>query len=403
MAEYEIVTATQGGSAYQTQGRNMAILSNGVWVAAYLKNNPEEVFVKYSSDEGETWSGEEQIDGADGYDKQHLGICAANDIVFCYWHDPNRQGIYGVKGTGYPISWGSVEMCADRSPNDSQPSAMIDTGGGVHLVWLAYNITGSDSNNSIGYKYRDPSTGWGSLEIVCFYSGQNQQYACVNVDSSGDIHVTWPGRGGSVTNSGVSNIYYKKKTIGVGWGAEEYLTDMAQSQGNPIVVCDSNDAPCVTWYGKGHSPYTSKNQVVYRDKDGGSWNSVAVISTSDNDNYTPSIGRNTDDTVVVAWYGLGYGSNPTKYNIKAKVKNPSDVWGSVLSVTDKANNQVMVDLLYHEHYTTGLPAAGFSCMYQDLVNFKVYNYKSDNFALPGVGGVGHKLFRLLNIYQKVRV
>jgi hypothetical protein len=377
---YLVYSASISSAISTTDQRKIVILADGTWVVSFLDSNPEEVWVIYSTDEGETWSGAEQIDGSDGYDKEDIGIVASpGGDVFVYWTDVDRQGIYGVLGTGSPLSWGSVETCIDRTDPDDDPSASMDSAGGIHLVWRAYNLGGT-SNYDIGYIYRDPSTGWGSPYTLCTYSGYTQYYPNITVDSSDDLHVVWTGMGGSPVNPGYRNIYYVKRTSLV-WGSEEYLTDEALWQYRPSVCVDSSDIPCVAWYGR---LVGSVYQIYYMDKEGGSWNPYYQITDASGSQMSPSIGRTALDEIVVCWYGVGWGTYPARYQSLVAIKSPNDTWGSPQLLTDSDTHNIWANLLYSQYRVGQIPTLGFALLYISYSSYDITLYKSDDFSLTPV-------------------
>lgn len=364
-AQYPIVVdptyivATGSGLGSSPQQRNLERSSDGTLWCAYLVGSPAEVYVKYSADDGQTWSTAEQATN-NGRAKSNVGMASApNGDLWCYWKDgPGTiYGVWRVSG-----AWGAIEPCKSGGGTTSQqPSAAFDSAGGIHLVFNEYNITGApDTDQSIGYQYRDPVTGWENWatgrEIVCHNAGYSQALPCVTVDSNDDVHVTWAYRGSDLTYPTKHQVGYRKKT-GDTWGTIEVLTDLNDTQYEAVISIDSSDVPHITWNGKLWAPYPSEYQVIYSNRTGGSWNTPEVVSTSNDTNYGTSITLTTGDDVHIFWHGQGYGVNTGQYNIQHRVKPDGGSWGSITGITDSAYYQISASSIYArwQEIETGVP------------------------------------------------
>lgn len=379
---YSVYTVTSSNSIKETNSRHIVRLSDGTLVVAYLYDDPEEVHVIYSYDEGETWEDEETIN-SDGFDKQLSGIVRDDDDnIYVYWEDIDRDGIYGIMGSGDPISWGSTETCVDRSYVDEQPSMSFDSSGNIHMAWRAYYT--SEADYDIAYLYRDASTGWQtatSLVVLEHISSYDQYNPTIVVDEEDDLHVAWWGYGTAPAASKAC-IKYIKRT-GASWGSVDQIAySSSYDQWYVSLMVDSSEYPHVSWYGKGWGAPTTYYRVMYSEKTGGSWATPTVITAVSNDNLYPTITRTTTDDIIIAWFGKGYGVNSSTYNIKAKIYS-SGAWGSVINVTDEATTQLNVQSLFHIWGEGQIPVTGFALIYIDyttpaspIIKF----YKSDDLS-----------------------
>lgn len=160
-------------------------------------------------------------------------------------------------------------------------------------------------------------------------------HGCIAQESDGTIHV--------VTNawSGSYWLIYHFYSVdgGLTWTEECVTPTGTAGQYAPKIAIDSNDTLHVVWEGIGWGTQTTKKNIKYIQKPkGGSWSAIEHITDDADEQFVPNIYIAPDDTIHIVWYGLGYGTNTTKYQV-AYSYGTSGNWSAPTNLTDVAYNQ----------------------------------------------------------------
>lgn len=194
-------------------------------------------------------------------------------------------------------------------------------------------------------------TNWGDIYISQSTDGginwtnyllyQNTTYAqytpVIAIDSEDNIFIVWETTNPTI-NVGVKNICLIKGTWG-SWGSREMVTDSASEQYVPSIAIDGSDNLHITWYGLGWGTYTTKYQIVYRKRLANDTYGSAINLTDVNNHQSsgnvgsPSICLDGDGDIHIVWAGLGWGTYPTKNQIIHIVYSGGS-WGTAEYVTN---------------------------------------------------------------------
>lgn len=178
----------------------------------------------------------------------------------------------------------------------------------VRLVFCAYSSDYGTTWTEEQVSYPSETT----------YNAENPSIA---VDSSNNIHVVWSE---FVTVTSLNAIKYRKRTTT--WGTEVNIsTGTGQDYGSgevyddyaPAIAIDSSDYIHVVWQGRYHDAVGTKYSIVYR-KYTTSWQTGEVVATAGawQIQYLPTIGVDSSGYVHIAWFGVGWGTYPTKSSIQ---------------------------------------------------------------------------------------
>lgn len=320
--EDPVVIDTSGSvSATYPPSQSMVRKSDDTIYVVYKKKlgTKYQIYVKYSDDEGDTWSDRFLLSdaaGMDGYSQN--AQCIAIDS------DDNLHVAWNGRATGYSKdqvwyrkyngTWGTttpVDPHADLV-TQSEPSLAVDSGDTLHLVWTQMHT--DDYIYKIYYTKYNGS--WATPIIISTAAGMEDtwsQYTPVLVvDSSDYLHITWRGRSTDFATN--DQIWYAKAVPP--YAAGNWVTPIristetgmeTQTQRATCIAVDSGDNLHVVWYGKVAATFNKIWYVKYN----GSWGTPILISTAagmeDYDQYSPFIAVGSTTDLHVLWEGKATG------------------------------------------------------------------------------------------------
>ncbi|GAH39111.1 unnamed protein product [marine sediment metagenome] len=141
-----------------------------------------QIYVKYSDDEGDTWSDRFRLSdaaGMDGYSQ--LGQCIAVDS------EDNLHVVWGGRATGYARdqvwyrkydgAWGITTHVDPRvnagDYDEHEPSIAVDSEDNLHLVWAEFSTV--DYINKIYYTKYNGS--WATPILISTAAGMETTYS----------------------------------------------------------------------------------------------------------------------------------------------------------------------------------------------------------------------------------
>jgi BNR repeat-like domain len=216
--------------------------------------------------------------------------------------------------------WEPVQRLTWNSGASMRPRAVVDSSGGVHVVW--YDST--PGNEEIYYKRSTDGGGaWATSKRVTYTAGSSIG-PDIAVDSSGKLYVVWEDK-----TPGNSEIYFKKSTDkGTTWSANKRVTwtdgiSMASS-----VAVDSSNRLHLVW-----DEFTSGNFEIFYKKstDGGAtWSTSKNLSSTSGNSVNAAMVVNSPDTIHVVWYDFAPGNFELYYK---KSTNGGSSWSAKKRIT----------------------------------------------------------------------
>jgi len=206
-------------------------------------------------------------------------------------------------------------------------------------LWCAYHRAVSTVNQIFAAYSTDGGETWTEQQVTDKTGAQNSP--SIAIDKGDNIHVVWHGLGWG-TYSSNENIVYRKRTSG-GWQTAEVVADINGSQYEPALAVDSSDIIHVVWEGWGWAPYGAYTRVCYRQRTSAGWQdheSVAHIGAYQS---TPNLAIDSQDDVHVVWRGQGWGDYTTKYQIQYR-KRTSGGWQTQEAITNVDYNQELATI-----------------------------------------------------------
>ena len=318
-----VIDTSESLSATSPPSQSMVRTSDDRIYVVYKKKlaGIYQIYVKYSDDEGETWSARFLLSDAAGMgSSSQTGQCIAIDS------DDNLHVSWSGQATGYGRNqiwyrkydgaWGTtthVDPRADAAEHtQGESSIAVDSGGTLHLVWGQYNPD-TDYINKIFYTKYNGS--WATPILISTVEGMEEAYSqntpVLTIDSADYLHVVW--RGGA-PGFDISQVWYAKAVppyAAANWVTPIRISTKAgmadYTQRAACITIDSGDNLHVVWYGKDEATF---NKIWYAKYDG-SWATPIVISTADGmenyDQWSPVIAAGSTTDLHVLWEGKATG------------------------------------------------------------------------------------------------
>jgi hypothetical protein len=203
---------------------------------------------------------------------------------------PNSFNIRYAKGTiatDGSVTWASptqVTTSNSTSRHFESPCIIIRSDNNPSIIFKDMNGTNYsiNINNYDGSSWSTGSYGYGKQIIA--YTSYTQSNPSAIVDANGVIHVTWHGRDSTDTNK--ENIRYSKSTDGgATWSAMEKLTSgNTDNQTQPSITRDKNNKIYVVWLGD-YVDATNGNDIKMITNDGSGWSAISVLHGSTTQNF----------------------------------------------------------------------------------------------------------------------
>lgn len=378
-------------TAYGTK-RALARGSDGTLHAVYTKGGPPyNVYYAYSTDGGRTWTEEAITSTSSSYYQfgPAIALDAANNVHVVWFGtgwgtNTSAQNIeYRKRTAGVGGSWQTQESVSDINASQSYPSIAVDSLGNVHVTWPGYGWGTNTGWGNLEYRKRTAS-GWQAQESVTDINNGNQNTPSIAVDSADNVHLVWTGEGW-VSNWLNENVEHRERTAS-GWQTQEAVTDVAYNQSNLSLAVDSADNLHVVWNGAGWGTNTGNSNIQYRQRTSGGWQTQEAVTDINHDQQNPSLALDSGDNVHAVWSGNGWGTNTTINNIQYR-ERISGVWQTQVGITDVSSTQadpILIWSRWPNDYGAieNRPNTGYALVWTALQGslYQVRYYPSSNLA-----------------------
>lgn len=207
-----------------------------VWEDETVGNR--EIYHKFSTDNGNTWSMPERLSWTSGYTGNAHISSSGDTRVHLFYTDESTgdREIYYKQFDSKTKTWGTPKRLTFSSGDAEYPCG-TSVQGDIHVVWQ----DDSNGNNELFHKLStDNGLSWSSPTRITYNSGQSSLPRLVGFNPSGTtdsyLHLSW-----SDDTSGANEIYYKKwlGTTGT-WQGLKRLTWVPTDAKIPTIAVDSN-------------------------------------------------------------------------------------------------------------------------------------------------------------------
>jgi len=336
----------------------------------------EDVYCATSTDGGVTWT-EERVPTGNAQDLcvglpfPAMAVDSKDNLHIIFSLRPPalaRAIYYTVKEDG---AWSTpVQVNDPVSPGNSQlqhVAIAVDSLDNVHCVWSGegYGLNPDDPN--LQYKQRTAAGIWQPQEAITDLPNYNR-IGSIAIDAADNVHVAWEREAPGVSDT----IHYKQRLAGV-WQPEEDVAPeppVVDDQECPCIALDSSGEPHVVWHGKGWGAFPTVTSILHRHRAAGGWQPTEVVMNHqfggiDKDRQFPTICIDAADDIWVAAYGDG--DNAMDYDNIYYDKRPWSAGKGTL-VYDAEPRQRMPIMIWAFHpivegIHSNIPLSGFELIW----------------------------------------
>jgi hypothetical protein len=298
--EPEVRLTTAAG---QSISPSLAVAGSAIYVVwADNRTGDFEIYIKSSSDGGNTWGGDVRLTNTAG---ESLGpsVIVGGTQLHVVWND-TRDGnleIYYKRGLAVGSGWESDVRLTNSPASSSKPSIAFSSGY-AHVAWT----------EDIDIAYRrsaDGGTTWDPIQQISHQPGGTLRRAdWPSIAAVGqNVHVVWmDNRNGSCIYCFA--LYHTASTSGGStWGSEQAIATDESSTGYPMLLAEGSMVR-VVWASRGD---VSGTAIYYmRSRDGGAtWDARATIHAVDQYLDRPSLAT-SGGRIHVIWTLDPYEPNP---------------------------------------------------------------------------------------------
>jgi hypothetical protein len=333
---------TGQGISLSTYGRMQNKLvkdSSGTLYIGYTRMDGgfAQVFLAHSTDDGLTWIEEKvHADIAQTQDVPALAIDSENNI-HVIWDGRGFSSFPSAWNIHYRIrtsnGWLPQELITDTNAGNAFPVIKIDQNDNIHLAWEGRGWGTNTANYDVIYRFI--SADWQTINTISITDEVlAQRHPSILVDDNNNVHFSWLGPRAGTNNPTFNNIHYAMlmpdNTINV-----EAITDIAFAHGIPAMVFDNNKNILLVWDGAGTGVSPTHRSIHFKEKINNVWQGTQIIADLAFNQLQPDITIDRMGNTYVYWQGLGFGNNPTIYNIQKRVRDNNGNWLDIESVTDQ--------------------------------------------------------------------
>ena len=256
-----------------------------IWQDNSSGNN--EIYLKLSEDEGETWETKQLTDNASSSESPSLAVFGSS--IYTVFTD-NQYGNHEIfsKSTNDGNTWITKRLTYNAG-DSLNPSIKVD-GLNIYVVWQ----DDTPGNNDIYFtKSINEGDNWLAIKRLTSNIGSSESPS-IAIDGQ-NIYVLWED---DTPSSGFPEIYFKKSTNGGdNWTTNRRLTWNAGSSESPSIALDSQNI-YIVWQDD-----TSGNNDIYFRKSinkGYNWLAIKRLTTNTGSSESPSIAVK-DSEIYVVW------------------------------------------------------------------------------------------------------
>lgn len=270
---------------------------NVVWDAR-INLAPQWHSVRFSrSNGGSTWTIPVNVSGVNDVSRYSAIAIDSLNNIYVVWREflsPPLE-IYFSRSTDFGVNWSASVLISNSITTGHQhPRIAADNAGNIYVIWRSYD-------NEITYPYNvyfNKSDDYGITWSTAYKITNNGNSAAsgIDVDSSGNIHVTY------VDNSfTVPRVCYIRSTDqGVTWSTPNDISNHSLGAGGGRIEIDSADNINVVWIEDDDVP--GRDIYFCRSIDGGqNWSTPINISNSTNDKFPANISTDLEGNIYVVW------------------------------------------------------------------------------------------------------
>lgn len=249
-------TWTSEGSAHPAAAVDSNDNVHLVWIDCTPGN--WEIFYKYTSDRGNTWSVATRLTWDSEASFYPAIDIDSSDNIHIIWqnHKANTFRIHYKRSTDGGSSFSAVTRLTLPSWDCWYPDVATDSNGWVHVVYANHQTP----NNEVYYKKStDGGETWSAPTRITYNAGYSTRPE-IAVDTSDNLHLVWED-----DTYGNAEILYKESTDGGStWSAIYRLTWDSNFSGFPVIAADQMDYVHVVW--RNNTVHDAAWELFYKNR-----------------------------------------------------------------------------------------------------------------------------------------
>lgn len=228
---------------------DISIVSDGTIYVVW--NEDGKIYIKSSTDYGNSWSSALLISGTSSCSKPCLDtdengkICVAYEYNKQITTDPPAfcKEIYYCSSSNGGSSWEPYENVSNStSQTSANPDIAADNAGNVFVVWEEYSTLGTDIEI---FAKKKSASGWGASTSVSESQLRNDEAPAITFSRSGEIRLAWSHWQG-VIGSGDLDILGRVLINGT-WKAVQTVADTSGPAKEPYITDNGSGNTVVLW------------------------------------------------------------------------------------------------------------------------------------------------------------
>ncbi len=208
-------------------------------------------------------------------------------------------------------TWSVEELVSSESTGYSMdPCLDVDSSGNIHVIWYDqtdYLSSGTDAD--IFYKMRDPVGVWTTTSVLTPLSTNYVDNPDLSIDSEDNIHVVYEDDTDMLSAGTDEDIFYLWYDNSLSLWSASYLVSSESTSDSTkacIAIDPLSDLPYITWNDGTNLLSSGTDSDIFcksYDHSSSSFSSLTVVSTeSDGQSYSPDIAINNRGVPYVTWY-----------------------------------------------------------------------------------------------------
>jgi hypothetical protein len=259
-----------------------------------------EIYHKKSSNMGSTWSATHRLTYNSGTSENPAIDISSSGDIYVVWNDSTsgNSEIYVRKSTDGGNTWSALIRLNWNNGDSKNPVIKVDPIGTIHVVWQ----DNTPGNYEIFYRRsKNGGTNWSELKRLTYTSG-NSCHPSVDTGGDGRVHVFWD----DVT-PGNAEIFYKNSTDnGINWPIAKRLIYNSGNSWACDVMVESNSMIHIFW-----SDLTPGNAEIYHKRStnvGSTWLSPQRLTWNSGGSWAADACKDSIDHIHVVWHDFSPGS-----------------------------------------------------------------------------------------------
>jgi hypothetical protein len=201
-----------------------------------------EILIKYSPDNGATWSSPINISNDSGHSVNPVIVCDNSGNLYLAWDNrtPGNDEILFSRSIDNGSSWSLPMNISNNTGNSVSPAITMDSTGNLYLVWEDYTFGIPEILFSQSI---DSGLTW-SIPVNISNNSGNSNNPDITLDIAGNLNLTWYD-----SVFGNHEIVFSRSTdSGSTWSSPLNISNNSKWSEHPTITVDNSGKIHLAWY-----------------------------------------------------------------------------------------------------------------------------------------------------------